>query len=139
MLCHERAEGRDRARLGHGVGVDGEDRLADRALDAQIEVGGEPERPLVAQRSDAGRCRAGDVRNHEQLVDLRRERGQRLRELGGVPVRDDDRGHLHAARTCRYTAAVLRAVSSQEKCFARSMPAADNRSRSASARCAAAP
>ncbi len=55
--------------------------------------------------------RAGDVRDHDELVDLRRERGQRLLELGRVPVRDDDRSDLHAASTFRYTAAVSSAVS----------------------------
>ena len=38
---------------------------------------------------------AGDVRDHEQLVDLRRERRQRLLELRRVAVRDDDGGDLH--------------------------------------------
>ena len=42
-----------------------------------------------------GRLRAGPVRDDDELVDLRRERRQQRRELGGVPVRDDDRGDAH--------------------------------------------
>ena len=37
------------------------------------------------------RLAAGHVRDHDELVDVRRHRGQRIGELGAVAVRDDDR------------------------------------------------
>ena len=58
--------------------------------------------------SDPGRDAPRHVRDHEQLVDLRLERRQRLGQLGGAPVRHDDRRDLHAS-TSRYTSAVRRA------------------------------
>ena len=52
-----------------------------RQREAVVQVRGEAERPLVLDRLDARRHGARDVRDHDQLVDLRRERGQRLLEL----------------------------------------------------------
>ena len=68
--------------------------------------------------------RAGNVRDHDELVDLRRKRRQRLLELGRMAVGDDDGCDLHAAITVRYTATVSSAVRRHENCAARSSPAA---------------
>ena len=66
---------------------------------SQIRVGGEREGDRVLEHTrpvrQVRRQAVGDVRDHKQLVDLRRERRQRVPELGGVPVRDDDCADLH--------------------------------------------
>src|SRR5207248_5201478 len=77
----------------------------------------------------------GPVSDDDELVDLREQRrdvAPHHRRL--LASRDDhDRGDLHASAS-RYAAAVRRAVSSHVNALARSIPAADSRSRSASAR-----
>ena len=45
--------------------------------------------------------RAGEVRDDDDLVDLRRERGERALELGRVAVRDDDGGDAHRPSASR--------------------------------------
>ena len=87
----------DRAGLGDRVRVHDQHGVAAGARDAEVDVGRKPERAVVLDRPAPVRRRAGHVRDHEQLVDLRLERRERLGELGRVPVRDDDRGHLHAS------------------------------------------
>ena len=57
----------------------------------RFRFGAVAERLVVRERLDARRHRARDVRDHDELVDLRLERGQRLGELGRRAVRDDDR------------------------------------------------
>ena len=86
-------------------------------------------------RTPAGRSpnRARKIRDHDRLVDLSDERGQRARELGRMAVRDDDCGDLHVSSISRYTASVRSAAERQLKARARSSPAATSRSRSASA------
>ena len=97
----KRRKRRDRVRLGHRVRVRREHELRRGQRDAPVHVRAEAERALVVHRLDAVRDRAGDVRDHDELVDLRRERRQRLLELGRMAVRDDDGGDLHAASTFR--------------------------------------
>ena len=94
---HERG---DRARLGHRVRIGHEHVLACRRRDAGVHVRGERARPRAFEhacprwkRSDAAR----EVRDHDELVDLRRQRGQRLLELARVTVRDDDCRDRHAS------------------------------------------
>ncbi len=53
----------------------------------------------IASRSVAHGAR--HVRDHDQLVDLCLQRRQRLRELLGLPVRDDDGRDLHRESTWR--------------------------------------
>ena len=95
------AQDRDRIRLRDGVRVGDQHELVLRLRGTEIRVRGERERMRVLEHARAlrqlGRNAARDVRDHEQLVDLRRERGQRLHELAGVTVRDDDCRHLHAS------------------------------------------
>ena len=76
----------------------------------------------LCTRVDARRHGAGDVRDHDELVDLRTQRRQRLLELGRVPVRDDDGGDVHTEHLA-VDVGRQRAVSSHEKRRARSSPA----------------
>jgi hypothetical protein len=59
--------------------------------DAAVQVGGVGERLGFSIPVAAGREAARDVRDQDDLVDLRLERRQRGLELGGVAVGDDDR------------------------------------------------
>jgi len=97
----ERAQDRDRAGLRHGVGIRDEDELVLRARRTEVRVRRERERLVVLQHAYVLRQPAWNasrnVRDHDELVDLRRERRQRLLELRGVPVRDDDGADLHAS------------------------------------------
>jgi hypothetical protein len=101
VLLHEGAEDRDRVRLGDRVGIDDQHQLVLRQLRAEIRVRREGERPLVHVHARARRQlrgdAAGDVCDHEQLVDLRRKRRQRRLQLCRVPVRDDDGADLHTS------------------------------------------
>ena len=44
---------------------------------------------------------AGEVRDHDELVDLRHERRKRALELGRMAVRDDDGGDAHRPSASR--------------------------------------
>ena len=90
----------DGARLRHGVRVGGDDELRVGPRNATVHVRAEAEGPIVGDRRDSRRHRPRHVRDHDELIDLRLERGQRQRELGRVAVGDDDRGDSHA-RTLR--------------------------------------
>ena len=97
---HERGEDDDGARLGDGVRVVDQDELTGRLGDAAVQVGGIAERRCVLDQPRTVRVvreAAGHVRDQDDLVDLRREGGQRLGQLLAVPVGDDDRGD-HAQR-----------------------------------------
>ena len=87
--------------LGNRVGIRDQDVLAGGRRRAEVRVRCERQRAFVLEHACAGGHlrgkAAGDVGDHEQLVDLRRERRQRVLELGGVPVRDDDGADLHAS------------------------------------------
>jgi hypothetical protein len=98
---HEVAERRDSPLLGDRVGVGGKQRLAARACEAAVQIRGVPERTVVLDRVHARGHRAGNVRNDDELIDLRPQRRQRLRQLPCVAVRDDDGGDLHRASTSR--------------------------------------
>ena len=108
----------------HGIRVRREHELRRRQAHALVHVRAEAERALVVHGLDAVGDRAGDVRDHDELVDLRLERRQRLRELGRMAVRDDDGGDPHAASTFRYAPTVSSAVRRHENCAARASPAA---------------
>ena len=104
MLVGEADECLDRTWLGHGVWIGDEHVLADGGHDADVDVRGEGKRPRVLEHPHARRhCAdaAGSVRDHEQVVDLRRERRQRAFELGRMTVRDDDGGDPHRPSTSR--------------------------------------
>ena len=83
VLGHEVARARRRPRLGHGVGVR---RRARRRRSCgrspRLRFAAKPSGRGLCERLDARRHRARDVRDHEQLVDLRPQRRQRLLELG---------------------------------------------------------
>ena len=107
---------------------------AARPRDALVDVRAEAERRLVVDRLDARRHGAGDVRDHDQLVDLRR----------GSPAatpraRADARARRRRRRPsrrapCDRRRPSARAVSSHEKRVARSSPARDVRARGRRAR-----
>ena len=97
---HERAERGDRAVARDRVGVDAADELGGRRRDPQVHVRAEAERALVREQRRARRKLADaprHVRDDHELVDLRREHRQESVEVGGVAVRDDDCGDLHAS------------------------------------------
>ncbi len=102
MLVHEGGEHGNRTRHRDGVRVVDEDELAARLGNAAVQVGGVAERALILERAcpvTAGGRAPGDVRDHDDLVDLGRERRQRLGELGAVAVGDNDRrDHASACR-----------------------------------------
>ena len=123
--------------LRHCVRIRDQHVLTRSGGDSEVDVGRERERTWVLEHADTCRHfanRARKVRDHERLVDLRDERGQRARELGRMAVGDDDRRDLHVPSISRYTASVRSAAARQLKARARSSPAATSRSRSASAR-----
>jgi hypothetical protein len=100
----ERDQLADGVLFRHGVRVRNEDVVAGCGLDPHVDVRGERERPLVLEHADAVGYRfhaARQVGDHEQLVDLRSERGQRALQLVRVPVRDDDRRDRHRPSTSR--------------------------------------
>ena len=87
----------DRPLLRIGVRIRDQDVLARRRRDPHVDVRREREPPLVLEHANAFGDRAdapGNVGDDEEIVDLGRERRQRALQLGGVPVRDDDRGDL---------------------------------------------
>src|SRR6185503_5054169 len=110
------------------------DELARRDRHATVHVRSETEWLLVFQQPRAGRQMQlhGQVRDHDELVDLRSERCEATVEVRMRPMGDDDAGDAH--RSSWYTASVRRAVSDQLKWPARSSPARTSRSRSAIAR-----
>jgi hypothetical protein len=95
MLGHERAEGADRSGINDRIRVRGDDELGRRPCKTHVQVRGEPKRLGVDNRVDTRRNRSRDVRDHDQLVDLRLQRRQRLGDILRRAVRDDDGGHLH--------------------------------------------
>ena len=107
-------------RAQDGVGVGDHDRS--RSCAARVE--------LAANRA-GGRCRAprrpaapsADVRDHEQLVDLRLERRERLGELGRLPVRATIAETFTPAPAGRPRP--CGGPSPPEKSLARSIPAAE--------------
>jgi hypothetical protein len=93
MLVCEPDELDDRPVLRHGIRVGDEDVLAARRGHAGVHVLREAAWTGILEHARSRRHRADatrQVRDHEQLVDLRREGGQGLLELARVPVRDDD-------------------------------------------------
>jgi hypothetical protein len=85
----------DRARLGHCVRIRDEHVLTGRCRHAGVHIRCERARARALEHARSGRQRpdaAGNVRDHDELVDLRGQQGQRLLELACVTVRDDDRG-----------------------------------------------
>ncbi len=94
-------EDRDRVRRGDRVRVRDENQLVARVRDADVRVRGERRADARsrgrARRPGAAADAVRDVRDEQELVDLRREHGQRLLELLRVAVRDDDRRDLHAS------------------------------------------
>jgi len=60
-----------RDHLAGGVGVRRQHELCARTHDPEVDIGAEAERRRIVQRLDAVRDRAGDVRDHHELVDLR--------------------------------------------------------------------
>jgi hypothetical protein len=97
VLVREPDELGDRPLLRHRIRVGDDDVLAARRRHAGVHVFGEAARAWIPEH--AGTCghgadAAGQIGDHEQLVDLRRERRQRLLELARVTVRDDDGGDL---------------------------------------------
>ena len=78
MLFREAGQLRDRAGLRVGVRIRDHDELAGRLRDAAVNVRGERDRVCVLEHASARRPlpdAAGDVRDHDQLIDLRRQRG----------------------------------------------------------------
>jgi hypothetical protein len=74
--------------------------------DAEVDVLREPPRRAVLEDAcrhrELRRDRGRQVRDHDDLVDLRREEGKERRELRRVPVRDDDGRDLgHAPSASR--------------------------------------
>ena len=138
MRPGERDERRDGVRRRHGVGIRDDDELAGRGGDAPVGVGREAERPVVREHARLRRDLADaarDVLDHDELVHLRGERGQRRAQVLRAAVRDDDAGDArHGAITSRYAATARLAVSSHENRRARSRPARERGSASASAR-----
>ena len=101
---HEGAERLDGPRCEHHVGIGDEDELARRRGHTGVDVGREAARARVphdAGTERVGRLRAGQIGDHEHLVDLRHERGQRARQLVPMSMRDDDGGDLHTPSTSR--------------------------------------
>ena len=106
VRVHEADEDRRRRpSLGDRVGVREED-------DSSPDVAAMPALTFAASGSGRGFSitrtsgghgadRAGKVRDHDELVDLRHERGKRSLELGGVAVRDDDGGDAHRPSASR--------------------------------------
>ncbi len=90
-----------RERVGRGV----EDELARGRGRAQVHVRGQRERTAVLDHPDASRerarHRAGDVRDDDELVDLRQQRREERCDLVAVAVRDDDGGDPHRPRASR--------------------------------------
>jgi hypothetical protein len=100
VLGHEGGERCDRARLGNDVRVRREHQLARSRRDAGVDVRRERAWLGVLEHTDALRNRAeasGEVGDHDELVDLRRQGRQRLLELPRVPVGDDDGRDRHDA------------------------------------------
>jgi hypothetical protein len=94
---HERTERSDGTVARNRVRVGRDDEIAGRESHAPVDVRGEAERPFVVDGVDSRRQRAGDVRDHDELVDLRAQGGQRELELARMAMRDDDRRDLHAS------------------------------------------
>ena len=101
MRLEELAERGDRARLRNRVGIRRDQGVAGREREPGVEVRREAARRVIVDRVDTGRDRPGDVRDHDQLVDLLAQRGEGLLELVRMAVRDDDGGDLHAAPRTR--------------------------------------
>ena len=99
--------------LRHCVRIRDQHVLTRSGGDSEVDVGRERERTWVLEHADTCRHlanRARKVRDHERLVDLRDERGQRALELGRMAVGDDDRRDLHVPSISRYTASVRSAA-----------------------------
>jgi hypothetical protein len=90
----ELAQDADGVRVGNRVRVHDEHVVAGGRRGADVRVRRERERPLVVYDAYPLRQRPRraprDVRDDDELVDLRDERGQRALELVRVTVRDDD-------------------------------------------------
>jgi len=78
MLRHERAQRLDSAALRHGVWIGREHEFRGRQGRALVYVRAEAERLLVVHRLHAVRHRVGDVRDHDELIDLLAQDGQRF-------------------------------------------------------------
>ena len=104
MRIRELDERGHRAGFRNGIGIRDEHVLPRGRRDPRVHVRRERQRARILEQPDAsGQLlgRAGEVRDHERLVDLGDERGQRALELGRVAVRDDDGRHLHSPSTSR--------------------------------------
>ena len=104
MSIHERAEHRHCVRFRHRVRVRRHDELARGRGHATVDVGCEAPGCLVLDHPRARGHRANaslDVRDDDDLVDLRRERREQALELDGVTVGDDDRRDRHRPSTER--------------------------------------
>jgi hypothetical protein len=100
MSIREAHERSDCVLLRDRIRVRDDDVLPARGRDACVHVRREGARGRAVEHAYTLRHlahAAGDIRDHDELVDLRSERRQRLGELAHVPVRDDDRRHLHAS------------------------------------------
>ena len=94
------SERRHCIRRGHGIGVRDEDELAARRRDALVDVGGERERPRVAQHARTVGLAAHaprQVLDQHELVHLRAKNRHEPLDVVGVAVRDDDRGDAHSS------------------------------------------
>ena len=83
--------------LGYGIGIGHHDGLAVVRASPRLMLAAKPSGLSFTSASTPAGTEPGDVRDHEQLVDLGLECGKRLRELVRGPVRDDDRRHPHAS------------------------------------------
>ena len=97
----ERADG---SRTRQRVGIDVQHVLTGRRRDAEVDVRCERERTRILEHPySVGSAfrRAGQVRDHDDLVGLLEEGGDRARELDAVSVRDDDGADLHVPSISR--------------------------------------
>ena len=99
MRLEELPQHGDGTRLRHRIRIRDQHELVLGVVRAEVRVRREGARDVVDEHArpvrQLRRQAARDVRDHEQLVDLRGERRQRLRELAGMPMGDDNGADFH--------------------------------------------
>jgi hypothetical protein len=97
VLLREVAEHREGVGAGLGVRVADDDERRRGLGDPPVGVGGEPGGAVVLQDVHARQVQCGQVRDDDELVRLRHERGQTGAELRNRLMEDDDRRDAHSS------------------------------------------